>query len=84
MKIPRDLSGEELARLLIKFGYQVTRQTGSHLRLSRVGETEHHITIPRHKPLKIGTLNGILMELASAWRMSKSELIARLWEKEGG
>jgi len=39
MKIPRDLSGEELARLLIKFGYQVTRQTGSHLRLSRVGET---------------------------------------------
>ncbi|MBM4274057.1 MAG: type II toxin-antitoxin system HicA family toxin [Deltaproteobacteria bacterium] len=84
MKIPRDLSGEELVRLLEKFGYQVTRQTGSHMRLSKLGETEHHLTIPQHKQLKIGTLNNILTDLASAWGISKSELMARLWEKEGG
>jgi predicted RNA binding protein YcfA (HicA-like mRNA interferase family) len=81
MKIPRDLSGEELARLLEKFGYQITRQTGSHLRLSRIGETEHHITIPRHKHLKVGTLNNILIDLAAAWGISKGDLIAKLWEK---
>ncbi len=84
MKLPRDLSGEELVRLLEKFGYQVTRQTGSHVRLSKFGETEHHLTIPQHKQLKLGTLNNILTDLASAWGISKSELLARLWEKEGG
>ncbi len=33
MKLPRDLSGDDLARALQQFGYQPTRQTGSHLRL---------------------------------------------------
>ncbi len=33
MKLPRDLGGEELAKLLKKYGYEVTRQTGSHMRL---------------------------------------------------
>ena len=48
MKVPRDLGGEELARLLGQFGYVVTRQAGSHLRLTSSSRgTEHHITIPR-------------------------------------
>ena len=34
MKIPRDVGGEELAKLLKNYGYQVTRQTGSHIRLT--------------------------------------------------
>ena len=34
MKLPRDLSGDNLAKALCKLGYQVTRQTGSHLRLT--------------------------------------------------
>ena len=34
-RIPRDLSGTELARKLGAYGYQVTRQTGSHVRLTR-------------------------------------------------
>jgi len=34
MKLPRDISGEELAKLLRKYGYKVTRQTGSHMRLT--------------------------------------------------
>jgi len=50
MKLRRDISGEELAKLLKKFGYEITRQT--HLK------GEHHI--PKHKPLKVGTLNSIL------------------------
>lgn len=34
MKLPRDIGGSELASLLGKYGYHVTRQTGSHLRLT--------------------------------------------------
>lgn len=45
MKLPRDIGGEELAKLLKKYGYQTTRQTGSHLRLTTGIKEEHHITI---------------------------------------
>ena len=31
MKLPRDLSGHELAKVLERFGYEVEHQTGSHL-----------------------------------------------------
>lgn len=50
-KIPRDLSGIGLAKLVRRYGYEVTRQSGSHLRLTaKVGVREHHITIPNHAP----------------------------------
>jgi predicted RNA binding protein YcfA (HicA-like mRNA interferase family) len=53
LKLPRDLSGTELARFLGRYGYEITRQTGSHIRLtSRMKDREHHITIPGHDPLK--------------------------------
>ena len=52
MKLPRDLSGMELARLLRAVGYEITRQTGSHLRLTTEQRGEHQITIPNHFPLK--------------------------------
>ena len=43
-KIPRDLSGDELAGLLRMYGYEITRQTGSHMRLTRKDKlSEHHI-----------------------------------------
>jgi len=38
MKLPRDLSGEALARLLRRYGYEVTRQAGSHIRLTTLSE----------------------------------------------
>ena len=53
MKIPRDIDGKFLAKLLTKkYQYTVSRQTGSHLRLTTRIKGEHHITIPQHKPLK--------------------------------
>jgi predicted RNA binding protein YcfA (HicA-like mRNA interferase family) len=61
MKLPRDINAEELIKALIKIGYKQTRQTGSHIRLSiQLSSTEHHLTIPNHKPIRIGTLNNIL------------------------
>lgn len=51
MKLPRDLTGVELTKRLARLGYAVTRQTGSHLRLTSDQQGEHHVTVPRHDPL---------------------------------
>lgn len=79
MKTPRDISGEELAKLLKKYGYQVTRQTGSHMRLITTIKGEHRLTIPRHKSLKIGTLNGILSDVAGYLETDKQSLVSELF-----
>ena len=79
MKLPRDVSGEGLARRLARLGYRVSRQTGSHVRLTRTAESEHHITIPKHGTLRVGTLNSILKDNAEHLKVSKEELIQELW-----
>jgi len=82
-KIPRDLSGRELAKLLKKYGYEINRETGSHIRLvSKFREKEHKITIPDHHPIKIGTLNNILNDLADCLKIDKKELLKELFKKQ--
>jgi predicted RNA binding protein YcfA (HicA-like mRNA interferase family) len=78
MKLPRDMTGNELARLLVRLGYQITRQNGSHLRLSTVLHGPHHITIPAYNPLKVGTLAAILSDLEAHHRFTQEELLRRL------
>ncbi|MGO8787662.1 MAG: type II toxin-antitoxin system HicA family toxin [Terriglobia bacterium] len=78
MKLPRDLSGLDLARMLRPCGYEVTRQTGSHLRLTTGQQGEHHVTIPNHSPLKVGTLSGILNEVCAHLGITRNELLERL------
>jgi hypothetical protein len=41
MRIPRDISGADLVKLPQKFGYENTRQTGSHMRLTTQQNGEH-------------------------------------------
>ena len=67
MRLPRNLSGVELASLLARrYGYVLARQRGSHMRLtSNYLGYEHHVTIPRHNPLRVGTLNQVLDEVAN-------------------
>jgi predicted RNA binding protein YcfA (HicA-like mRNA interferase family) len=78
--LPRDLAGTELATLLGRYGYEITRQTGSHMRLtSRLKNTEHHVTIPRHQPLRVGTLSAILADVASYLETSRSQLTEELF-----
>jgi predicted RNA binding protein YcfA (HicA-like mRNA interferase family) len=78
VKLPRDLTGAELAAALARVGYIPTRQTGSHVRLTLEGEPEHHVTIPAPKPLKVGTLTSILAEVAQRLQIGRDELIHRL------
>ena len=80
MKLPRDISGQELAKLLRKVGYEVARQTGSHIRLRSIAKgAEHHVTVPAHDYLKVGTLSSILADVAGYLEIDKAELIERLF-----
>ena len=78
MKLPRDLTGLQLVKILEALGYQVTRQTGSHIRLTTSQNGEHHITIPAHNPLKTGTLSAILNDVTQHFNISRDELLNRL------
>ena len=80
MRLPRDLSGTELARALGRLGYEATRQTGSHVRVTRSDGGEHHVTIPDHDPLKVGTLNSILRDVAAHLGLAREELLEKLFE----
>ncbi|OGO51140.1 MAG: hypothetical protein A2148_07265 [Chloroflexi bacterium RBG_16_68_14] len=80
MKLPRDLAGPELVSLLRRFGYEVTRQTGSHLRLtSGLKGGEHHVTVPRHGELRVGTLASILTEVAAYLEIGRDDLAKELF-----
>ncbi|MBS0457709.1 MAG: type II toxin-antitoxin system HicA family toxin [Proteobacteria bacterium] len=79
MKLPRDVDAKSLIKALGTLGYRPTRQTGSHIRLSRLASPAHSLTIPNHAPIKLGTLNAILVEVAAYQRMDKSTLITTLF-----
>jgi len=79
MKLPRDLSGTELAKALGRIGYRVSRQTGSHIRLTTDSPTQHHVTVPAHDPLKLGTLSAILGDVAAHQKVSRDVLLDRLF-----
>ncbi|TFG22913.1 MAG: type II toxin-antitoxin system HicA family toxin [Promethearchaeota archaeon] len=79
MKIPRNISGMKLSKLLKRFGFEITRQTGSHMRLTTTIRGEFHITIPKHKSLKIGTLNNILSDIVNYLNIDKEQLLQELF-----
>ena len=78
MKLPRDIDAATLKQMPLPLGYTVTRQTGSHLRLTTQKQGQHHITIPNHRPIKVGTLNSILRDIAEHLRLSRDELLDQI------
>ncbi len=79
MRLPREISGPELVKGLHEFGYRVTRQKGSHIRLTCDFPVQHHITIPNHQSLRIGTLSAVISDVAMHLRIPRQELINRLF-----
>lgn len=79
MRLPRDVSGADLAKRLERFGYRLTRQTGSHMRLTLAESPEHHVTIPAHGSLRIGTLAAIVQTVAARQGLSRDALATRLF-----
>ena len=61
-RLPR-ISGEVVVKALIKIGYNVVRQKGSHLRLKDSDNPSHKpITVPLHKFIKPGLLRRIIKD----------------------
>jgi predicted RNA binding protein YcfA (HicA-like mRNA interferase family) len=79
MKLPRDLTGSQLIKELSRLGYRETRQTGSHVRLTCTEQGEHHLTVPLHDPLRIGTLAAILADVAKHRDMTREQLLRQLF-----
>jgi predicted RNA binding protein YcfA (HicA-like mRNA interferase family) len=79
MKLPRDASGSDVVKALKRLGYVETRQTGSHVRLTISKDGEHHLTIPAHDPLKLGTLAAIITDIAQQLKISKDEVVRLLF-----
>lgn len=78
-KVPRDVSGKDLIKILSKYGYKVVRQTGSHIRMSATTiDGVKNITIPNHFPIKLGTLMSIISEVASQLNIDKEDIIGKL------
>jgi predicted RNA binding protein YcfA (HicA-like mRNA interferase family) len=61
LKLPTDISGQELVKVLLRVGFVVNRQSGSHIVLRR--DTPYaRVVVPDHKSLRPGTLRQILTE----------------------
>jgi predicted RNA binding protein YcfA (HicA-like mRNA interferase family) len=78
VKIPRDCDGIELVRALRRLGYETERQTGSHIQLTTQRSGEHHVSVPNHRPLKVGLLHGVLKDVAEHHGMTVEELVREL------
>jgi predicted RNA binding protein YcfA (HicA-like mRNA interferase family) len=79
--MPRDLKGESLVKLLSKhFGYKQTQQEGSHLRLTTVQNGTHRLTTPKHNPVRLGTLNKILSDVAGYFGLTREHVLERLFQ----
>ena len=82
MRLPRDLSGRDLAKALGKLGYKTTRQSSSHVRLTTQRNGEHHVTIPDHDPIRVGTLAGILADVAQRHKLTRDRLARLLFSRK--
>jgi predicted RNA binding protein YcfA (HicA-like mRNA interferase family) len=76
MKLPRGLSGENLAAHLIKhWQYEQVHQVGSHIIVQTQVPLAHRISVPAHKALRIGTLNSILASVATHKNVTKEAIL---------
>jgi len=79
MKSPRNLSGKAPIKLLKVYGYDAVSQKGSHIKITTIINGEHHLAIPNHDPIKTGTLNAILRQVAEHLNKSKDEVFTDLF-----
>ena len=79
-KIPRDVDASQLIKILNKkYQYEVTRQTGSHIRITTTLRGEHHVTIPNHNPIRLGTLSSIIHDIAHHFNKTKEQVVEELF-----
>jgi predicted RNA binding protein YcfA (HicA-like mRNA interferase family) len=52
---------------------------GSHVRLATERNGTHHVTVPNHDPLRVGTLSSILQDIAAHLGLTRDELLEQLF-----
>ena len=62
----------------LRLGYQLSRQKGSHAIVTTQVRGEHHVAVPMHDPIKIGTLNNILRDVSVHHGITCDELLEHL------
>ena len=57
----KNLSGEDVVKIFLSFGFKITSQRGSHVKLRRIsaGGASQTLTIPNHGELDKGTIRAI-------------------------
>jgi predicted RNA binding protein YcfA (HicA-like mRNA interferase family) len=79
VKLPRNLYGRDLAKVLcIGWGYAKVNQVGSHIILQTETPKHHRLSVPDHKPLRIGTLSAIIREVSAAKGVTREVILATL------
>jgi len=72
------LSGSEVIKIFFLFGFEITSQRGSHIKLSRkTNFGKQVITVPNHNELDKGTLKAIFNQALRF--ISESELFAHFY-----
>ena len=80
MRVPRDLYGRDFADHLIRrWEFVELRQTGSHIILRTAAQPAGlTISVPARKPLRVGTLSGLLDEVAVHKNVSVEAILHKL------
>ena len=79
MKIPRDISGRHVAKVLVQtFGYRVVHERESHIVLETDDPSHHRVAVPDHRALRIGTLNAILRAVSIHKGVARQSLLDKL------
>jgi predicted RNA binding protein YcfA (HicA-like mRNA interferase family) len=79
MKVPRDLSGAQLVKVLCgDWGYRQVHQEGSHVILQTETPGHQRLSIPNHSPLRVGTLNSIVRAVATHKGLDRQTILDSL------
>jgi predicted RNA binding protein YcfA (HicA-like mRNA interferase family) len=79
MKSPRNLSAKDLIKSLKIYVYEAVSQRGSHIKVTTRHNGEHHLAIPNHNPIKTGTLNAIIRQVAEHLDKNKEDILKELF-----
>ncbi len=76
MRTPGALSGKELIKFLSIYGYTITTQRK---KITIQENGEYHLARSNPSPLKIGTPNGIITQVANHFSVTKNQVFENLY-----
>ena len=78
MRLPVMFPGNALPMLFVRWVMSRPDRLGDHVRLTTQQHGEHHVSIPLHDSLRVGTLAAILADVGQHFSLSREELLRRL------